>query len=96
MVAEESIFANYTALEQLQSRVEAFAERFSGIATLQVLSSAETGNGQLSEKYEAFRSAWVGNRRSILHELQAAGQVLSGAIATYRAADSKIAGSGSS
>lgn len=91
-MAEAEIVANYAGLEQLWGRLQSLGRSFSGIRQLTDVSAAGAGNGSLAQQYEEFRTAWSSNREEMLQELQAAAQVLEGALSTYRTADSDVAG----
>lgn len=91
MGAGGEVFVNYVALEQLRTRLQGLAQSFSAIRPLPEISATSVGDSGLAHAYEGFRSEWASNRQSILQELEAAGQVLSEAVATYQTADASVA-----
>lgn len=92
MPGPNEIFANYAALEALTARLSALSTSFSSIAPLEEIPVRSAGDASLARAYEDFRSQWHGNRHSILDELESASAVVREAAATYRAADSGVAG----
>jgi len=94
MAGSEEILVSYPALAQLEGRLGGLARSFAGIRPVQDLSSLQAGDAGLAGAFGEFRSAWESNCRAILQELDAAGQILREAVATYRGADTSIAGSG--
>lgn len=89
-----AISANYVALQQLAARLGGLAQSFSRIPMLPAVSASEAGDGGLAAVYEDFRTSWGANRQAILEELDAAMQIVDGALATYQTADASVAGTG--